>query len=71
MSLGDWPQKREELIRDLHNRVGETNFRQAVEDLRFEAWNKPWTREARFIAKAAQMYNIPFGSASKKRLQKK
>jgi hypothetical protein len=66
----DWPQERIKIIENLHDEVGDTSFRHAIEDLRFEAWDERWTRKARFIAKAAEMYDIPFGEASGKRLQR-
>ena len=67
----DWPEEREKIIKNLHDEVGDADFRHAIEDLKIDAWDKPWTKKARFIAKAAQMYDIPFGKASKRRLQKK
>ena len=64
----DWPKRREIMIRELHEVVGDVNFRYAIEDLEIDALNKPWTRKARFIAKAAEMYDIPFGRASKEKI---
>ncbi len=64
----DWPKERERMIRDLHDEVDDTNFRHTIEDLRLDAWNNSGSRMAKVVAKAAKIYNIPFGKAGKRRL---
>ena len=67
----NWPKEREGIINGLREEYGQVNFCHAIRDLKFDAWANPTTKGARFIAKAAEMCEIPFGKASQRRLQKK